>query len=736
MSVAYDFKGRTVIVTGGARGQGYSHAQAFACAGAAVAVFDVAAAGRPTIPYPLADAAELSRAREALAEISERTLVCEVDVTDEAAVVGAVADVVGRFGGIDIVVNNAGVNSLYSYDELTVEAWREVLEVNLLGAFWVIRHAAPHLASSLEGAIVNIASMAALRGVPKQSHYAASKAGMIAMARCLAVELGVDGITVNTICPTLVHSQQTIGLSGAARSGPASRQPPRYPAGPCSARPMSPGWSCGSPHRRPGRSPERSSGSTWGPPCDGRGPPRGRSAVPGNFARLLTATAVTNAGDGIRMVAMPLLATTLTRDPVMIAAVTAAVRLPWLLASLPAGLLADRVDRRQLMGFGALGQATLVGALSLAVVLDMATIWLLMGVAFGMGCLEVVIDNTAQVITPHVVAGANLERANRALVGAFIVANEFLGPPIGGLLFAAAAAAPFGVDAVSFVVAAALLLSMAGTFTVDRSDRPAGSVRRDIGEGVRWLRGHRQLELLACASFAQNLFANMNLAILVLFALNVLDLSGAGFGLLVTGGSIGGLAATRWGGKVSGRLGVTTTLVAANLAMGVTKGGMGLVDHSMAAGALLAINGFAVVVWNVVTVTIRQRQIPPGLLGRVNSVYRLIVLGRYPDRGAGRGGGGRPVGFADAIPHRRCRHSRSDRRVGRPVGGAVDAGGSRGAGRRLLTPNVGHRRSPGSVSGVQAGSPPFMALTCGNTVMSTFDVSKMSAVGTMDGARH
>ena len=221
MSVAYDFTGRTVIVTGGARGQGYSHAEAFAGAGAAVAVFDSAAARRATIPYALADAAVLSQAGEGLAKISERTLVCDVDVSDEPAVAGAVAEVVGRFGGLDIVVNNAGVNSLYGYDELTAEAWRDVLEVNLVGAFGVSRHAAPHLASSPAGAIVNIASMAAVRGVPKQSHYAASKAGMIAMARCLAVELGVDGITVNTICPTLVHSQQTIGLSRAAGSGPA-----------------------------------------------------------------------------------------------------------------------------------------------------------------------------------------------------------------------------------------------------------------------------------------------------------------------------------------------------------------------------------------------------------------------------------------------------------------------------------------------------------------------------------
>lgn len=186
--------------------------------------------------------------------------------------------------------------------------------------------------------------------------------------------------------------------------------------------------------------------------------------VGGNFGRLLAATVITNVGDGVRLVALPLLATLLTRDPILVAAVTAAVRLPWLIASLPAGVLADRFDRRSLMGYGAIGQTVLVGSLGLAVFADRASIGLLIAVAFTMGCLEVLIDNTAQVITPHTVAASRLEGANGLLVGAFIVANQFIGPPLGGLLFAVSTAAPFGVDAVTFAAAAALLLSMRGNF--------------------------------------------------------------------------------------------------------------------------------------------------------------------------------------------------------------------------------------------------------------------------------
>lgn len=356
---------------------------------------------------------------------------------------------------------------------------------------------------------------------------------------------------------------------------------------------------------------------------------RNSRLVGGNFGRLLAATVITNVGDGVRLVALPLLATLLTRDPVLVAAVTAAVRLPWLIASLPAGVLADRFDRRSLMGYGAIGQTVLVGSLGLAVFADRASIGLLIAVAFTMGCLEVLIDNTAQVITPHTVAASRLEDANGLLVGAFIVANQFIGPPLGGLLFAVSTAAPFGVDAVTFAAAAALLLSMRGNFCVG-ADSPAAGIRAQISEGVRWLRRDRALSTIAGACFVQNLFESMSMAILVLFALEELGLSGVGFGLLVTAGALGGLAATRCSRALSGWLGVGPVLVAANLVMGLTKGAIGVAPGAVAAGVLFAVHGFAVVVWNVVTVTVRQRVIPRHLLGRVNSVYRLVAWSGIP----------------------------------------------------------------------------------------------------------
>jgi NAD(P)-dependent dehydrogenase (short-subunit alcohol dehydrogenase family) len=230
MKPAFDFAGKVAIVSGGARGQGLSHAEGFARCGAAVAVFDTSASPVSTVPYPLADARTLEAAGETLAKLCSEVVVCDLDVSDEKAVATAVALVVERFGRIDIVVNNAGVNSLSPYDRLDAAMWHDVLEVNLLGTFWLIKHAAPHLGSAGGGRIINIASMAAFRGVAGQAHYAASKAAVVALSRCLAVELGPADITVNTVCPSIVVSPQTIGLSRA--SGAAFPRPGVLPGSP------------------------------------------------------------------------------------------------------------------------------------------------------------------------------------------------------------------------------------------------------------------------------------------------------------------------------------------------------------------------------------------------------------------------------------------------------------------------------------------------------------------------
>src|SRR6478736_6709248 len=203
-----------------------------------------------------------------------------------------------------------------------------------------------------------------------------------------------------------------------------------------------------------------------------------RRRLGGNFARLWTAGAVSNLGDGVVLAAMPLLAASLSHnDPVTVALVATAGTLPWLLFSLVGGAMA------------ALAVALLAGAESSV---------LLVIVSFALGMAETVFDNASQAILPSLVTDDLLEAANGRLEGAQIVTNQFVGPPLGAWLFGLAVSAPFFLDAGSFAFAAILVLTLRGSF------RPARTVadttmRADIAEGVRWLTRHRVLRSLAIA---------------------------------------------------------------------------------------------------------------------------------------------------------------------------------------------------------------------------------------------
>ena len=166
-----------------------------------------------------------------------------------------------------------------------------------------------------------------------------------------------------------------------------------------------------------------------------------------DFAKLWTANAVSNLGDGVTLVAGPLLAASLTRDPRLVAGLAVAQRLPWLLFSLVSGALVDRLDRRLLMVRVDAARCVAVGLLGVAVLADAASLPLLYVVFFALGTAETLFDNAAVSILPAVVPRAQLARANGRLLGAQMVANELVAPPLGGLLFAAAAAVPFLLDA-------------------------------------------------------------------------------------------------------------------------------------------------------------------------------------------------------------------------------------------------------------------------------------------------
>jgi MFS family permease len=355
-----------------------------------------------------------------------------------------------------------------------------------------------------------------------------------------------------------------------------------------------------------------------------------RRRLGGNFARLWTAGAVSNLGDGVVLAAMPLLAASLSHNnPVTVAIVATAGTLPWLLFSLVGGAIADRTDRRRTMSvvdglrfvaMAALGVALLAGAESIA---------LLVIVSFALGMAETVFDNASQAILPSLVTDDALESANGRLEGAQIVANQFVGPPIGALLFGLAVSAPFFLDAGSFLFAAILVLTLRGSFRPER-EVAATTMRADIAEGVRWLVRHRVLRTLAIALGIINFVGMAAMTILVLYARNVLHLSDFQFGLLITVEAAGAVLGSMIAARLSARLGPGTTL---SLAIAVSAGSFFvpvLWAQPVAVAASLAVGAVGGLVWNVITVSMRQSLVPDVLLGRVNSAYRLVGWGTMP----------------------------------------------------------------------------------------------------------
>ena len=220
---------RVAMVTGGARGIGRAIAVALAEAG-----HDVAAADIHPEPYRGEQYYRLRRrfdsAEETTAEIvrslGARGISVEIDVSDADSVRRAVSRVENDLGPVEVLVNNAGiVNNLGSLSEMTPQAWTHELAVNLTGAFHCIQAVAPSCAERGFGRIVNIASVAALRGSPMQPAYAASKAGIIALTATTAVTYGRFGITANTVLPGLIATPLVLSMPEESRDAFVARVP-------------------------------------------------------------------------------------------------------------------------------------------------------------------------------------------------------------------------------------------------------------------------------------------------------------------------------------------------------------------------------------------------------------------------------------------------------------------------------------------------------------------------------
>jgi MFS family permease len=381
-----------------------------------------------------------------------------------------------------------------------------------------------------------------------------------------------------------------------------------------------------------------------------------------NWRRLWAADAISSLGDGAYAAAVPLLAVYFTHSPAQVAGIATAASLPWLLCSLHAGVLADRYDRRRLMSIAQVVQALAVSIAAVTAMVPGGRIWVLYLASFALGAAETVFANSAQSMLPAVVGPAHLEAANGRQYATETVTQQFIGPPLGSLLFAASLPAtrslPFWLDALTFALSAFLIAriylprptgaaALAGRRPASAADTAASvggptpafagpspggrPMRHDIAEGLRWLAGHRLLRTLAILLAVTNMAGQIANSTFVLFATERLHVGPRGYGILLAASAIGGVAGGLASRRIVAHLGTRCSIIL-GAALGAASAGVvgALARDAYVMVACMAASAFSATVWNVATVSMRQRIIPDRIRGRVNSVYRLAGWGSMP----------------------------------------------------------------------------------------------------------
>lgn len=347
------------------------------------------------------------------------------------------------------------------------------------------------------------------------------------------------------------------------------------------------------------------------------------------FGLLWGASTISALGDGVHWIALPLLAASVTTDPRLVSLVSVAEQLPWVLFGLVAGALADRVDRRRVLWRIDLIRAGTVAVLVATVLTGTVSLPVVLAVAFTLTSFGTLYDSAAAAFVPALVPDADRPRANGRLQAGMLVADTLLGAPVGATLFAALAAAPFLVDAVSFALAAALVAAIP-VDAVPAAPRTGGRVRADVVAGLRFLLGHRLLRRLCAYGALINLVTTVAVALLVLYTREVLHLGTLGYGVLVAAFAVGGVLGSLGAGRLASATGRRAALLAGLALAAAGAAGMAVAGHPVPAGAAVGVFGAANGVWGVVAVSTRQSLVPEGLFGRVNSAFRLVTLGVGP----------------------------------------------------------------------------------------------------------
>jgi len=338
---------------------------------------------------------------------------------------------------------------------------------------------------------------------------------------------------------------------------------------------------------------------------------------------------MSNIGDGLTLTALPWLATTVTSNALYVSLIPTAMRLPWLLFSLPAGVLIDLLPRKRLMVLMNMGRAVITALLAIFVFRSQVTWPLLTLMAFLFGTTGVMFNSTTQTVVPSIVERSGLERANGLLNAAQLITSDILGRPVGGLLITIALYVPFAVDTLTSTLSTLLLLPIGGLSHTSNTKRRL-QLREDLLEGIRYVWQHPLLRGLALLSIGTNVMYSAVLATQILFIRDILGINSFGFGLLLSAAALSSILGSQSVTWLRDRVGTKNTLIISMLAIGISLGLVGVSSQWEVVGVLYMVEGFFVVVSSVLNLSIRQRLVPDHLLGRTGGVFRFLSWGVSP----------------------------------------------------------------------------------------------------------
>jgi len=354
-----------------------------------------------------------------------------------------------------------------------------------------------------------------------------------------------------------------------------------------------------------------------------------------DFTRIWSASLITNLVDGVLRLAAPLLAVSLTQDPILIGALSALGLLPWLFFAIPIGAMVDRFDRRKALILGNILRALIALFIAFAVSQGFINIWLLLISVFFFGICEVLVDTTSQAVLPQILDKSNYERGNSRLQISEVIVSQFAGAPLSGFLYAISIALPFYFSTTGFILAGLLILLF--PFEREINARKEGEVgqaklglKGDIKFALNYLYQDKQIFSIVVITTSLGFFYSLSNAIAPLFILKELNVSPAMFGVVLAIGGIGALIGSIAAPMASKFLGRGRALAINVFFASLLVIFIGLSPNAYFFVVVSVLIGFTISVWNILLMSLYQSLIPPELYGRIHGARRTIVWGLMP----------------------------------------------------------------------------------------------------------